>query len=174
MIKYIFLLIFTLPFAAQSRQTASASVRKPVLKSVVINQKYFELKSAKARPLSFQNFINKGVRAGMTAGLMDDTLLTIKVLDTLLLNEKETVLVVSAATEHEHRAWLVQYNNRQKTISYFPVFYEDFVEYFFTKTTIIRNNRISVRTNNDTDEHKSASTVHYQYRARMAPKKLKL
>ncbi len=68
--------------------------------------------------------------------------------------------MVAQETENEITAYIVSFDNKDKTIQFEPVFYADFVEYFSSTASKIKDNTIAITTKTDNgEEEQTTKTV---------------
>lgn len=89
------------------------------------------------------------------SNLKNDLNLKIKIADTLIINEKTKMLIVSVESENEHWAWLLAYDSNNKVSKAEKLFYEDFVEYFSKTTTEVKDNKIFITTEMESEDGNS-------------------
>ena len=139
-----------------SNITASA-----ILKSAVIDTGYFNKKTATTALVDKKLFKALGLDKVIRPEELNDPMIKFKLIDTLISTDKCRIIVLSAETENEHRAWLVQYDNNNALILSKQIFYEDFVEYFFTTTTKVKDSTIIITTLTNSDDNRSEKFEKY-------------
>lgn len=155
----------------KAETTATAKPPAPVvfadtiLKNIEINEKYFKKKTAAIPVIKKELFdaLDLG-KIPSPAELKKDPAFKIKIIDTLINNEKSKSLIVSVESENESWAWLLLYEPNGKATKVLKVFYEDFVEYISKTSTQIKDNKISIVTETEGDEGKSKQVENYIFR----------
>lgn len=136
----------------------AAPIEKQTLKNVVIDEKYFEEKTKLAKALTPDQI--KAFDLTKIEGIDRDATATIKIIDTLYTSSKSKIVVVAQETENEITAYIVSLDNKDKTIQFEPVFYADFVEYFSSTASKIKDNTIEITTKTDNgEEEQTTKTV---------------
>ncbi|MEO6671446.1 MAG: hypothetical protein ABIN36_18325 [Ferruginibacter sp.] len=126
------------------------------LKDISVNEKYFIKKTKSVGLISRNLFDSLGLASiPFPSNLKNDLNLKIKIADTLIINEKTKMLIVSVESENEHWAWLLAYDSNNKVSKAEKLFYEDFVEYFSKTTTEVKYNKIFITTEMESEDGNS-------------------
>lgn len=135
--------------------TAATAV---ALKPLTLNEKYVMAKLENRPSLTPAEFTRLGLGAIISEDKRNAPDSKICLLDTVLANDRNTVLVVAYDSGNETEAWLIQYGNSPKILFWEPVFYADQVEYVKTINTIISGKKVTISTSTDV-EGKQSKTV---------------
>jgi hypothetical protein len=117
------------------------------LKNVRINEQYLDSLTQKMVALTSVEMSKIGWDSieKSDQSKMDENAI-IKVIDTLLIDKKQKIIIVSEESESERSAWFVHYDGSNKIIFRIIVFYQDFLESFLIKTSKINKGAITVET----------------------------
>jgi hypothetical protein len=131
-------------------------VTDTTLKNVSINENYFNQKTSTHTPINRSLFDTLGLaKIPVPSDLKKDTSFKIKIIDTLISNDKIKILIVSVESENERWAWLLAYDKNSKVVRTEKVFYEDLVEYFSKTATEVKNNKIFIATETEIEDSKT-------------------
>jgi hypothetical protein len=167
--KIIFPIFLILIFSCQnnenSTETVNTSIDTNVDSSVVVQSKmkeflldttFFAKKVHLSKALSKKE-IEKLQIMDLIPG-MEDYRNTAKLIDTLIVTNEATVLLVACDEENEHFIWTLVYDKSGNLSDSKLLFYEDFVEYFSRTYSEIKNNEIKIVTETENDEASSSET----------------
>lgn len=149
---------------AASTSKVDSTVTVPTsLHDLLIDTNYFNKKTARAGIVNPAAYAALGLPRILKPEELKEPSAKIKILDTLVFTNNSLLLLLSRETENEHWAWLVQYDNKGMYQSHQLVFYEDFVEYFSTTSTRVKNSTIIITTQTNGDDNKSEKVQKYLF-----------
>ena len=140
-------------------------VTDTILKNVSINENYFNQKISRNSVINRSLLDTFGLaKIPSPSDLKKDTSFKLKIIDTLISNDKIKILIVSVESENEHWAWLLAYDKNSKVVKTEKVFYEDFVEYFSKTTAEVKNNKIFIATETEGEDSKTKVIKKYIFK----------
>ena len=165
LIAIVLFVLYSCQNNENSPETVKTSIDTNVDTSVVVQSKmkeflldttFFAKKVPHSKALSKKE-IEKMQIMDLIPG-MEDYRNTAKLIDTLLMTNEVTVLLIACEEENEHYIWTLVYDKNGKLSDSKLLFYEDFVEYFSRTYSEIKNNEIKIITETENEEASNSET----------------
>ena len=126
----------------EENDETGSKVNSFILKNLTIDEDYFRQKINQSKGTHSQEldaFINQMFSD-------EESTENLQIIDTVAVSETLKLLLVGADNENENWAWIALFDNKNHVFFSEQVYYQDYVEYFYSISTKIKDNIIQIST----------------------------